>query len=88
MGKGKELTPRKRSIIIQYWKDGFKQRDICKNLSLSKSVVCTIVKRFRERGSSSPGKRSGRPRATSKREDSAIKRSAMKYPFYSSLQLK
>lgn len=88
MGKAKEVTPRKRAILIQYSKDGLKQRDICKKLKLSESVVSRIIKKYRTTGSSSPRKRSGRPRVSTKREDSLIRRCAVKTPTMSSLQIK
>jgi len=88
MGKGKEVTPRKRAILIQYSKDGVKQRDISRKLKLSESVVSRIIKKYRATGSSSPRKRSGRPRVSSKREDSLIRRCAVQTPTISSLQIK
>lgn len=88
MGRAKEITPRKRAVVIQYSKDGLKQRDICKRLSLSESVVSRMIKKYRNSGSSSPGKRTGRPRVSSKRDDALVRRSAVKNPTYSSLQIK
>ena len=44
MGKAKEITPRKRAVVLQYLKDGCKQKDIAKKLKLSESVVCRLKK--------------------------------------------
>ena len=87
MGKSKEITPRKRAIVIQYSKDGLKRRDICKKLSVSESAVSRTIKKFKTTGSSSPQKHSGRPSVCSKRDDSAIRRCGVKNAMYSSVQI-
>ena len=88
MGRTKQTTPRKRATIIQYTKDGWTQRQIAEKFQIPKSTVGNIVKRFNITGSSDAGKSTGRPRITSKRQDSLIKRSATKNPSLSSLEIK
>jgi transposase len=83
----KNITPRKRAIIVQYVKDNVSQSEICKKLDLSKSCVSKIVKRFRETGSSEAGKSTGRPRVSTKREDNRIRRSAVANPTWSSSRI-
>ena len=81
-------TPRKRAINIQYAKDGLSQSDIARKMNLSRSVVCRILARFRMTGSSDGGHSNGRPRITSARENNMIRRSVVKNPMLSSLQVK
>ena len=87
MGRNKEITPRKRAIIAQYYKDGLKQAEICRRLKMPRSTVSQLLGQFKKTGSSSAGKSSGRPRVTSLRDDPAIARSRIN-PTYCSLQIK
>jgi len=88
MGKAKTVTPRKRAIVVQYIKDGVKQSEICKKLTLSKSVVSRIASKFWSSGTSEAGKSTGRPRITTRREDNTFRRCAVINPTYSSQQIK
>lgn len=88
MGKVKQITPRKRAIVAQYFKDGLKQSDICKRLCMNKATVSRLIKKLRTRGSITAGKSSGRKRITSLQDDHAIRRSACIHPNFTSLQIK
>ena len=57
MGRSKQITPRKRAVILQYCKDGLKQSEICKRLDLSRS---TVLQQFATTGSMDVKRRSGR----------------------------
>ncbi len=74
MGKTKDITPRKASVVIAYANDGLSYRKIAEKVKLSKATVGRIIKRYKETGSSNRRKGSGRPRKTSPRDDNAIKR--------------
>ena len=50
MGNAKEIAPRKRAVVLQYLKDGCKQKDIAKKLKLSESVVYRLKKRYQATG--------------------------------------
>jgi len=88
MGKSKQITPRKRAIIAQYMKDGLKQRDICDRMNMNKTTVSKLLKKLRETGSVEAKKPPGRPRVTSRKDDASIRRSAVRHPTFSSLQIK
>lgn len=88
MGSNKQITPRKRAIVLQYHKDGLKQVEICRKLKMARSTVSQLIRQFNTTGSSSAGKSSGRPRVTSKRDDTCIGRCSRIHPTYSSSQIK
>jgi transposase len=88
MGKAKQITPRKRAIVAQYFKDDLKQSEICKRLCMNKATVSLLIKKLRTTGSITAGKSTGRKRVTSARDDHRIRRSASTHPNFSSLQIK
>jgi transposase len=71
MGKTKDITPRKASVVIAYANDGISYKKIAEKLKISKATVGRIVKRHQEMGSSNHRRGSGRPRKTSPRDDNA-----------------
>ena len=87
MGKTIDITPRKRSSIVTMRKLGYSYADIAKVLKISKASAGKIGKSFEDTGSAERKKRSGRPRSTTKREDLLIRRSAIKNPFISSVEI-
>jgi len=88
MGKAKQITPRKRAIVAQYFKDGLKQSEICTRLGMNKGTVSLLLKKLKTTGSITAGKSTGRKRSTSVRDDHAIRRSACNHPNFTSLQIK
>lgn len=87
MGRSKQITPRKRAVMLQYSKDGLKQSEICKRLNLSRSTVSQLLHQFATTGSMDVKRRSGRPRITSRRDDTLIRRWSVVNPTYSATQI-
>ena len=69
----KELSEGIRGQIIALSNKGFSQRKIAAKIKLSKGAVQQTLERFRDTGSYSTKRRSGRPRATTLKEDQYIK---------------
>ena len=67
---------------------GMKQADIARVLNVSQSVVSRLLKKHRETGSVKERKRSGRPRATTPRQDRLLFRMSRQNRFYSSETLR
>lgn len=88
MGRNKQVTPRKRSMISQYVKDGLNSTEISAKLGIARRTVCDIVNRFKQTGSVDVRRRSGRPRITTRRDDLLIRRAAVKNPTLSSCLIK
>ena len=63
------MTPRKRSAIIALSKTGVSIHEIAAEGYGSESAIGSIVKRFDNGLSTSPAMRTGRPKASSSRED-------------------
>lgn len=66
---------------------GYSYDKIAKTLNISKAAAGKIGKSFEECGSTERKRRSGRPRCTSKREDSMIRRAVVRNPFLSSQEI-
>lgn len=88
MGRKKTVTPRKRAIIAQYNRDGLKPAEISRQLKMARSTVSQLIGQFADRASTEARKSSGRPRITSKRDDTSIGRCAKIHPSYSSMEIK
>lgn len=85
MGKKVQLTDVQKSNIILLKEEGYQQKAIANRLQLSESSVSRIVK------SETPfkvGKRSGRPRSTSRHAESKLKRIVQSDPFITSSKAK
>ena len=82
------MTPKKRAVIHQYHMDGLKISEISGKLVIPRKTVSNIVHRIRETGSAEAGQHTGRPRATTQREDLLIRRAVVKEPHMSSMQIK
>ena len=67
---------------------GMKQADIARVLNVSQSVVSRLLKKHRETGSVKDRKRSGRPKATTPRQDRLLFRMSRQNRFYSSETLR
>lgn len=87
MGKSKDVTPKKGSVILAYAKDGLSYRTIGKKLSISKTAVEQVLKRYQQSGRFSRKNRSGRRRKTTARDDSAMKRAVTINPFITSTEI-
>ena len=87
MGAKKDITPKKSSVIVAYAKDGLSYSEIARKVSVSKSAVGKVIKRYNETGGVSRSVGSGRPRITSKRLDNTIRRAAIKNPFITSNEI-
>lgn len=69
--------------IVQMHKNGLSQKDISVQLTINKSVICRIIKRYRERGSVNTAPRSGRPRKITQKNENRILRLIKSDPFMS-----
>ena len=50
MGAKKDITPKKSSVIVAYAKDGLSYSEIARKVSVSKSAVGKVIKRYNETG--------------------------------------
>ena len=73
----KEISEGIRGQIIALSNKGFLQRKIAAKIKLSKGAVQQTLERFRDTGSYSTKRRSGRPRATTLKEDQYIKKASL-----------
>ena len=87
MGRSNQIMPRKRAVMLQYSKDGLKQSKICKRLGLSRSTVSQLLQQFATTWSMDVKRRSGRPRITSRRDDTLIRRCSVVNPTYSATHI-
>ena len=74
----KELSEGIRGQIIALSNEGFSQRKIAEKIGVSKGAVQRTLERFRETKSYSTKPRSGRPRATTSKEDQYIKTTSLR----------
>ena len=74
----KELSEGIRGQIIALSNKGFLQRKIAAKIKWSKGAVQRTLERFRDTGSYSTKRRSGRPRATTLKEDQYIKTTSLR----------
>lgn len=88
MGRVKDITPKKAAVIIAYGKDGLSHRKIAEKVKgVSQSAVGKIIKRHQECGGYGRRTGTGRPRKTSPRDDSAVRRLAVRNPFITSNEI-
>lgn len=88
MGKrGVEYTPRKRASIVALHKQGLSVRKIEWLGYGKRSAINNIIKRFQTEGTTSPRKRSGRPRLSSIRSDRSLVRLSLLNKFKGSQEL-
>ena len=74
MPKKRNLNVEARSAMVTLSGEGYSQRGIAKKLKISLCAVQNILKKKEETGKVADRQRSGRPRATSAREDRALVR--------------
>ena len=77
-----------RGKIVMLNEEGYSQQKIALRLKISKTGVRKTLQRLAKTGSSSSQLRSGRPRISSSRTDSAIRRLAAINPIISSCEIK
>lgn len=85
---GKRLTEKERAIIIALWEQNFSARMIASKLNRTHGSVSRLIRQYVNTGSTDCVKATGRPRKTSRREDSFLIRTSLKDRHLSSIQLK
>ena len=78
MCKKRSLAVAQRAQIVILRQEGYSKRAISERFAVSKTAVHQAVVKFKNCGSYSDCKRSGRPRKTTRREDILIKRYVVK----------
>ena len=78
MGKKRSLSEAQRAQILILRQPGYTERTISERLAVSKTAAHDAVVKFKNCGSYSDCKRSGRPRKTTRRDDILIKRCVVK----------
>lgn len=69
MGRGKSIPVIKRGQIIALWQDGASDQHISEQLEVHIKSVRSVINKFKETNTLEDLERSGRPRATTPRED-------------------
>ena len=72
--KKQSLSQVQRVKIVTLFQEGYSERKISEKTGCSKTVVHNAIHKFRNDGSFSDRKRSGRPRKTTRCEDNMMKR--------------
>ena len=80
MGRKSSLTEVQRARIVLLNQKGYSERQISKAEKCSKTAVHNALAKFKNSGSYSDNKRSGRPRKTTARDDRLIRRVAVRSP--------
>ena len=77
-----------RARIVLLNQEGYSERQISKAEKCSKTAVHNALAKFKNSGSYSDNKRSGRPRKTTARDDRLIRRVAVRSPRSSSKKMR
>ena len=88
MGRKRSLSEAQRAQIVILRQEGYAERAVSERLAVSKTAVHQAVVKFKNCGSSSDCKRSGRPRKTTRRDDILIKRCVVKSPTCSAKKIR
>jgi len=89
MGKKKQISEKDRHAIVALCQhSGMTQKQIAHKYRTSQCAVSVIMKQFKNTGTVTVKRRSGRPKATSEKEDRLILRQVKKNPFISASQIK
>ena len=72
--KGKELTPEVKEVAVDLYEQGKNIKDIAEILSISRTTISYVIKKFRERGTVENIKRSGRPCLIKERDYRSLER--------------
>ena len=81
MGKNVPLSEVERAQIVALHKEDHSERLISQKMKKSKTAVHNAMAKFRNTGTYTTAKKSGRPRKTTPRDDHAIRRIAVRSPF-------
>lgn len=73
MGKKPSLSEAQRAQIVLLHDEGYSQRQISIRMSCSKTAVHNAIRKYEQNGHYSDMKRSGRPRASTNRDDNMMK---------------
>jgi len=87
MGKGFELSSKKRGIALALMNEGCSQTEVARKLGVSQSAISRAKRRAEESGNLTSKPRSGRPRVTTPRTDNKIHLEIKKNPFLTSTRL-
>ena len=80
MGKNVPLSEVERAPIVALHKEGHSERLISQKMKKSKTAVHNAMAKFRNTGTYTTAKKSGRPRKTTPRDDHAIQKIAVRSP--------
>lgn len=80
MGRKPSISPEIRAQIVVLSSEGYSERELARRFKWSKNAVHMAICRFKESKTFSDRPRSGRPRATTSRDDSVIKRVVLQSP--------
>ena len=88
MGKNVPLSEVERAQIVALHKEGHSERLISQKMKKSKTAVHNAMAKFRNTGTYTTAKKSGRPRKTTPRDDHAIRRIAVRSPMSSASKIR
>jgi hypothetical protein len=88
MVKTAEIHTHVRAGVVHLSTEGLSSRQISSRLGISQPSVIRILRKFNETGSTANLRRTGRPRVTTSRCDSVIRRFAVQNPFISSVEIR
>jgi len=88
MGKKRSLSETQRAQFMILRQEGYTERSIRERLAFSKTAVHQAVVKFKNCGSYSGCKRSGRPWKTTRQDDVLIKRCIVKSPMCSAKKVR
>lgn len=74
----RQLSLHDRGRAIAWIQEGVSGREVARRLQVSHSVIQRLLERFRTTGTSANRPRSGRPRATNRRDDNFIRLTALR----------
>lgn len=77
-----------KNKIITDWRSGLSRHKLSEKYSLNRSVISRLIKKYQQTGNISTNHTGGRPRKTTRQDDSRIKRQIQSDPTVSSNQLK
>ena len=80
MSKQTSLSNVKHAQIVTLYDEGYSERSISERVKSSKNAAYNAIVKFRNTGTDSDAKRSGRPRKTTPRDDLVIWRAAVWSP--------
>ena len=87
MGKAPNLSREKRASVIALHQVGYSTREVGRRLLCSQSSVSYTIRRYDETGNNDNRRRSGRPRASTPRDDQYLCRIARRHRFMTARML-